>query len=138
MRNFDHTVNVLVKAYLNGTLEHGNYCSCAVGNIIADSIGAQLVLKDNRLISKYRWLHPDYNGSEWFLKMNGASDMIAKSGYTDQEIWRIEKTFEGARRCGYEDDEDRFRGLMAVVDVLAEIHGVDLEVKESAKLLFVK
>jgi hypothetical protein len=29
-------------------------------------------------------------------------------------------------------------GLMKVVDVLADIHGVDLSVKESAKLQFVK
>jgi hypothetical protein len=31
-----------------------------------------------------------------------------------------------------------FNGLMAVVDVLADIHSVDLEKKEAAKALFVK
>ncbi len=31
-----------------------------------------------------------------------------------------------------------FNGLMAVVDVLADIHGINLEAKEEAKKLFIK
>lgn len=33
MRDFNHTVNVLVKAFLNGTLIHTDACGCAAGNI---------------------------------------------------------------------------------------------------------
>lgn len=41
--SFDHTVGVLVKAYLNDTLDHGNCYACAVGNLVADGLGCQVV-----------------------------------------------------------------------------------------------
>lgn len=137
---FSQTVDVLVKAYLNDTLEHGNYCACAVGNLIADAVGAEIVLKHNHrnYASKYEWSHPEYSGDEWFLKINGCENQIKASGYSYSEIWVIEKAFESTRFMEGNDDEIMFMGLMAVVDVLASIHNVDLSTKEQAKLLFVK
>lgn len=67
---------------------------------------------------------------------------VDRTGYSVNELAKIEYAFETApRNCDYEDhlnDEWMFNGLMAVVDVLADIHGIDLAEKESAKALFVK
>lgn len=140
---FNQTVNVLVQAYLNDTLEHGNYCACAVGNLIADAVGAQIVLKREACsCSKYGWDHPDYSGAEWFGRTPTGKIQIKATGYSFDEIWRIEKAFESARRypnyVGCTDDDIMFNGLMNVIDTLADIHNVDLSVREDAKLLFAK
>jgi hypothetical protein len=44
---FDHTVSILVKAYLKGTLEHGKCVCCAVGNIIADAKKYKIVREND-------------------------------------------------------------------------------------------
>jgi hypothetical protein len=139
---FADTIAILVKAYLNDQLEFGNQCACAVGNILADSVGAKLVLKEDVIrVSKYTWQHPVYSGSEWYPMRNSDKELISKSGYSFDEIWRIEKAFESSRGdVSYNliNDEVMFNGLCAVVDVLAEIHGIDLKQTEEAKQLFVK
>lgn len=43
MRDFNHSVNVLVKAYLNNTLAHSTCYACAVGNLVADGIGTKVI-----------------------------------------------------------------------------------------------
>lgn len=161
MRDFNHTVNVLVRAYIDGTLLHNDCAACAVGNIISDSIGAR-VEKD-----------PFFGGSwirggteitigwpEVFCSSRAGTGQeinpnkyvgqirrqIDASGYAWQELAKIEKAFESAQKPldidsrAVEDDNDEwmFNGLMAVVDVLADIHNIDLTSKEEAKKLFVK
>lgn len=44
MRDFNHTVNVLVKAYFNGFLIKMSCKACAVGNLVADGMGWQNVI----------------------------------------------------------------------------------------------
>lgn len=159
---FEKTVDILVKAYLNGTLEHGNCAACAVGNIIAASIGANVVARE------YSWLrngaHISPIWDEVFCSSGAGKQVVLPeeykgwvkkqidtSGYSWQELALIERTFETHSPFEDEnyrdgaDDADRdieeksmFNGLMAVVDVLAEIHGIDLKVREDAKSLFVK
>lgn len=132
---FEKTVDVLVKAYLNDTLKHGWCNACAVGNLIADAMGK----------------HPKHIEGAWYRKLIDGLDyriegyhdpeeadrQIAILGYTHDEIIKIEHAFEGVD-YKLPRDERMFLGLMAVVDVLADIHGIDLEKKDAAKLLFVK
>jgi hypothetical protein len=152
MRDFQHTLNVLVKAYLNDTLRHGRCNACAVGNILGGSewkyffttIPIQRVddsIYHKQKFNDYNWidgLEPSVIRSQ---RIKGAQ-LIEKSGYTKLELARIEWAFETApRNCNINDiknDEWMFNGLMAVVDVLADIHGISLEEKEVAKTLFVK
>ncbi len=131
MRDFSHTVNVLVKAYLNDWLLHDDPCGCAVGNMISE--GAPT-------IDKFHW-NKDYNS--WYSSLglsqiSGQEDFnhpdIIKTGYTPQELIKIEYAFERSDRRG----DQMFNGLMAVVDVLADIHNISLEEKKEAKALFVK
>lgn len=133
---FEKTVDVLVKAYLNNTLEHGNCQACAVGNMVAAACG--YTYHEDEL--RQRWI--EKSGASWqnlvlapdlsTALRNEAVFEIESTGYTILELSNIEKAFETNKST------DGFLGLMAVVDVLAEIHGIDLTVKEEAKLLFVK
>jgi hypothetical protein len=66
-----------------------------------------------------------------------ANRLIEASGYTMEELARVELAFETAP-VGESDDEWMFNGLMAVVDVLADINGISLEEREESKLMFVR
>lgn len=133
---FEKTVDVLVKAYLNDTLEHGNCSACAVGNIVVSTLGYSYHRREGVLfaleIKNYdNWYsYLLYRNSEYGL------NQIKATGYTLEDIINIEMAFESA--AGNSRDEMMFNGLIAVVDVLGDIHGIDLEKKEAAKLLFVK
>jgi hypothetical protein len=138
---FNQTVDVLANAYLNDTLVVGNDCACAVGNLIAHGMGL-----------KYKGSFWDGRSPSWYMAYildakymthGNYREELEATGYTPREIVMIESAFEtGAkksRRRGSESgsDEEMFDALMAVVDVLSEIHEVPLEQKEEAKLLFV-
>lgn len=161
---FENTVSILVKAYLNDTLQHGDCAACAVGNIIAANIGAKVVPEkincngywkrnhDNLTIAWNDVFMTPFRENQRFQLENYKGQIkrqIDASGYSVHDLAKIEFAFERAhnpeyniRTDGLPDDflnpEWMFNGLMAVLDVLAEIHNVDLSVKESAKLLFQK
>jgi hypothetical protein len=146
MRNFEHTVNVLVKAYLDDTLQLCNCYACAVGNMVANS----RKLRYNKKYANFCWDSDE--SAAWFNacyaghggSIDLANDQISSTGYTWNEIKMIEMAFESAYRKAPQadrsqfDDKLIFNGLIAVVDVLADIHGIDLTQKEEAKKLFVK
>lgn len=162
--NFDNTVSILVKAYLNDTLQHGSCYACAVGNIIASGLGCEVV-RIRKAFRDLSWSNNmDYPGLDrneikgWgaafstefndagdleqmryepALKNPFVSEQIVASGYSWIELAMIEFAFESSRKNST-GDELMFNGLMAVVEVLASIHSVDLKVKEQAKQLFVK
>jgi len=147
---FEGTVGILVKAYFDDTLVKNNCYACAVGNIIAHSCGYQFIPCVDS--SKKRIVWESANGLYWPLnpieretitnwyelivlndKDSDTAEVrkeIESTGYTNAQLFEIERAFESQK--------DNFDGLMAVVDVLAEIHKVDLSTKESAKLQFVK
>lgn len=141
---FDETVSILVKAYLNDTLEVGNYCACAIGNLIAAKVGARFVkINSSCYGSRLKWEGVKYEGGEWYRSSDYESVFAGEQqtaiGYDRNHIYLIEKAFESAGRNRLiSESENEFAGLMAVVDVLAGIHGIDLKAKESAKAMFVK
>lgn len=145
MRDFNHSVSVLVTAYLNGTLQNMNCYACAVGNLVADACGYKFVNitpEGNERIT-VAWLNERYPVDGWYgivvrgRRSTSATYQVKATGYSVEELGKIEEVFEN--KCHINgDDESTFKSLMAVVDVLAEIHGVNLEAKENAKSLFVK
>lgn len=150
---FNETVGILVRAYMNGALLHGHPCGCAVGNLIAAKIGARVNVVDEDVAEWIQFNEANMDGFDWYKRLypnrvrSGNPDLgavqIAITGYSLKEIASIELAFESTvmrdNGCvSIELDADGHAGLMAVVDVLAEIHGIDLTEKESAKLLFVK
>jgi hypothetical protein len=152
---FEHTVNILVQAYLRGELAHKICSACAVGNIVAAALGTRPKKIDNPTVFDNNQFE---NGefTEWFNSMHGSfyrnTKQIEATGYSITELKRIEMAFEAAPGQPPNENGDfdgiypglttdpvwMFNGLMAVLDVLAEIHNVDLSEKESAKSLFIK
>jgi hypothetical protein len=147
---FEQTVDVLVRAYMNDELAHRICSACAVGNIVAAALGTRPKVIGGPTVFDNN-LFEDGTRTDWYDAMIGSHcrgiDQIHKTGYTVSEIKQIEHAFEhapgepegdGMFPGKTTDPVWMFNGLMAVVDVLAEIHGVDLTAKESAKLQFVK
>lgn len=152
---FDRTVAILVKAYLDGTLEHNNCAACAVGNIVAANNMyefADLEEIDPCVIGTIKWKGmPLRQTWHWMMALNKlrdtetivptcfdellAFDQVKSTGYTLLEVDRIERAFESAI---WHNDHDGFNGLMAVVSVLASIDNISLEHTEEARKMFVK
>lgn len=148
---FDKTVGILVKAYMNDTLTHGECAACAVGNIVAARIGCDVVVGDH---GAFFWVKDGKTfGPAWhhvFItrrvrqRINPRAykgvvkQQIDLTEYTWQELARVEKVFEKTGKNYLFDDEKKFNSLMAVVDLLAKIDGISLEQTETARKLFVK
>lgn len=154
---FHHTVNILVQAYLNDELAHKTCSACAVGNIVAAATGTKPKRNDELAPIEFDNTFfadgsPAMNG--WYAIIGGSKStegeyQIRATGYTVEEIRSIEYAFEHAPGDPGKPDQGLFRGrctdttwmfngLMAVVDVLAEIHEIDLNTATEAKQLFVK
>lgn len=143
---YNRTVDILVQAYFNDTLVHGNYCGCAVGNLVAANMGIEIT-KDS--LGRETFNGSLEEGEEWYNAITTyavyASEkgiqQIKSTGYSFDEITLIERTFEG-HNCFFGNeprDEAMFNGLMAVIDVLDQIHGnTDATVTTSTKDRFVK
>jgi len=126
---YNRTVDILYQAYFNDTLEHGSTCGCAVGNIIAANLGLKPEIEsdtwEGRKTYWYAYLSDikiyQDNQIRRDIKREAEAE-IEVTGYSLQDIVRIEKAFE------YADDSNEdawmFNGLVAVLDVLKEIHGI--------------
>jgi hypothetical protein len=132
---YQKTVDILVDAYFNDTLAHGNPCGCAVGNIVAANMG----FKYKRIKSEIEY--EDNVWPEWFgavckafqISEDDQDLQIASTGYAADEIIEIEYAFENAY-SGNSDDEWMFNGLIAVIEVLDQIHGnTDAEITTTSK-----
>lgn len=148
---FENSVNVLVKAYFDGTLEHGNCHACAVGNLVTQACGftykkaygVGVGLMGCNILWSHRdsYYEPDDSKLSWYavVKVGKKSleglRQVEAVGYSIDELKRIEEAFESV---DWLSNDRMFDGLMAVVDVLADIHGISLEAKEEAKAMFVK
>jgi hypothetical protein len=158
---YDKTIKILVQAYVNDTLQHGWCSSCAVGNLVAYGMGTKPVKNSNvfgngsfadwsmlfmtsiesdpiscisKKIQKFKaqYLDPSV--------CSNTSTQIGATGYEWYHLALIEQAFE--REIVNDEDNhserDTFDGLMAVIDVLGEIHEVDPIETEETKKLFVK
>lgn len=134
---YERTVNILVDAYFNDTLRHGNCFYCAVGNIVRAN-GVQecdtaswglLFFTDNE--SRHQEIDVDMLSDEFVMSS------IRATGYEWKELAVIENVFELAPK-GNNDDEYMFNGLMAVIEQLDIIHeNTDTEVTNISKQRFI-
>ncbi len=126
---FDNSIKVLVKAYLSDTLRHANCMVCAVGNLVCAGMGYDMIpaVKGWELPSGQLRYYAD-----WPYEGSGEQE-INSTGYTREDIVLIEEAFESKN-----GDQDGYKGLCAVFDVLVKIHqGSDKEL-ELAKEQLVK
>jgi len=153
---FEKAYNALYNAFMNDTLAKGTCTACAVGNIVADAIGAKVYSQQDVSNSTIRFFCSDDN--HWWREMfftGNCGQRITKitenkevkqyrknilnlTGYTWRELARVEKVFEKTTKilyhqyCYFKPEEimqDQFNGLMAVMDVLIELD----DVKEGEK-----
>jgi hypothetical protein len=153
---YKKTVDILVDAYFNDTLQNQNCYACAVGNIVAANIGMEFEkIPDPYFVEKVVWPNTEYPGAEGWAKVfcstvpgyqrlspdyycGEAKRQIDSTGYSWHELAQIEKSFEIATK-GRQGDVFMFNGLMAVIDVLDEIHeNKDAEVSKESKARFNK
>lgn len=158
---FNRTVDILVKAYQNDVLHYAYPCGCAVGSICAAAKGykTKWVTEENDRLT-IRWI--DSEGQEHLANwtdifINGepsvftsnlekAMNEINSTGYTWQELMAIEKSFGIGWGINYStgmcedilEEDKQLKGLLAVYDVLCEIHEVNKEEVTKGELVFVR
>ncbi len=139
---FDRTISILVKAYQQNTLEHGNCYVCAVGNLVAANMKIKFSFSkiwDSEKMPQWDDVFSTARGLQRREELNyigEAKRQIDATGYTWEDLAQIEFAFETAEK-GNNDDVWMFNGLMAVVDVLLQIHECE-DVAEVTKSLFTK
>lgn len=163
---YNNTVDILVQAYFNDTLEHGNCYACAVGNIIAANAGfafvnSSTVFPSETLFDEMPYTgfgelywHKEYRWSDNLVKELRRSNIglnaavlnevqekhLQLTGYSFEELSQIELAFERvADGIFTTDEEDMFNGLMSVIDALDIIHeNTDTTITTSSKNKFAK
>lgn len=135
---YKRTTDILYQAYFNDTLDHHNCYACAVGNLIAANMCKRFVVDETLNEQKLHW--EGYNSYamnstagkdvNWFAIVRGVSwktndrdGEIASTGYTIQELAKIEHAFENCKE-GKNKEDYMFNGLVAVLEVLKDIHQV--------------
>lgn len=144
---FEKTVGILVNAYRNNTLRHGDCQACAVGNIIAANCGIDGTMSRTEWKEKtgevalLGWGSVFMTG-ECYQRINeskykgAAKFQIDSTGYTWKELAKIEYAFETAPK-GNNDDDWMLNGLLSVYNVLCDIHEVDPTEVEEGEEVFV-
>jgi hypothetical protein len=143
---FNRAVQALVSSYFNSTLVKGNCSACAVGNIVAAGIEGKVYSKEIGNYITYRCDKPNYGWRNVFLTVGDEQgiwphnyegipkEIIDATGYSWEQLAMVEKTFEVNTKIFFDDykrytpeqiDADQYEGLMAVVDVLCQIEGID-------------
>lgn len=147
---YQKTIDVLLDAYNNGKLVHGNCSCCAVGNICKES--------SNKLdISNSLWsflfvttseegfYKPTRAKSYESFEMELVLSLINDTGYTVEELTKIEWAFETAipfeKREYYtkvKTKQGQYMGLCAVLEVLKQIHEKEeiVEAKERLDAIY--
>lgn len=154
---YQRTVDILVDAYFNDTLEHGNCYACAVGNMIAGNCNYDIADTGKPwkvwLSNQFQVSNPkregwasvfmtDYNIGKQVKKYynynHEAKRQIDSTGYSLDQLAKVEYAFEMADK-GASQEDYMFNGLMAVIDVLDIIHeNTDAAAIQSTKKRFVK
>ncbi len=131
---FDKTTGILVNAYMKGTLIHADACACAVGNLIAGHNNYSINNELNWTAKNGKHVCP-----EWTEALCGGAEItpqLKTIGYPLSDILKIERAFESGDWGHRDNDRTGYRGLMAVVDVLIDIHQGTAVQKVEAKELF--
>ena len=145
---FEKSVNTLLDAYNNRTLEHGSCYACAVGNLCNHA--AKELNFSNHIWNNVFMTHSDIHRQYFYVKeelgferqieYEKALKLISKTGYTAEELAAIEYAFESSIANDYERYTTRdkvkgqYIGLCAVLEVLKEIHEKEEITKEQKQL----
>lgn len=148
-QRFEKAYNALLSAFMDDTLAKGTCTACAVGNIVADAMGAKVVRvdetdfeceKNNNFWGDLFMTETTFSKQKIINEKSSRAKKIKArlkklTGYSWKELAKIEYAFETNTKIhrvlyNTEDEkvimEDQFKGLMAVLDVMIELD----EIKE--------
>lgn len=135
---YKRTTDILYQAYFNDTLAHQDCGACAVGNICAGNGIPKIIgnsYAENNFYNNGAWAEAFTTGDNYQATWpdaitpgkEGYKENVAKvinaTGYAWTELAKIEYTFEAADK-GNNDEDWMFNGLVAVLEVLKDIHQV--------------
>jgi hypothetical protein len=147
-QRFEKAYNSLYNAFMNDTLAKGTCVACAVGNIVADSMGVKIENIDGSFFTSERvsfWSDIFFTSYGFQVVNQHTSEqremLFDLTGYSVEELMKIEFAFETNTQIpfihyeknhrealGISDKDiidDQFRGLMAVMDVLIELDNIE-------------
>lgn len=147
MTRFERAYNALINAYHNDTLAKGTCTACAVGNIVADAQGLQIIT--TKLVTSNAYLYKvDNTILQWGLMFTtcgniqrnniksypGQAKLLKKlTGYSAEELALLEYAFEINTKINFltyythsEQSilEDQFNGLEAVVNIMLQLENM--------------
>jgi hypothetical protein len=131
---FKNAIDALVHAFFNDTLAAGRCQACAVGNICAWSYGYKKKSVEDIFRIEPGLDSASWGPAVWWGSEGETMEVALNTGYTTKELAKIEQAFEWNTQIKFEMYEwhskseitnDQFKGLMAVLDVLCEIEGVE-------------
>lgn len=144
---YQKSMDVLVKAYIDGGLDRMDCAACAVGNLVAAGCGYTRSPKKHKFLDSEGRIVTSY----WSVIINSADGLhfipsdvykqITCTGYNRRELHKIEEAFmhpPESGNFGYcVQYDEQYHGLIAVLKVLDEIHEVkDDTIKASSKVRF--
>lgn len=142
---FDRTIQILVKAYFKDVLDATECTACAVGNIVAENMGYNITPdfywsdgNDDKIWAAWQVIVWGQNSAAAANRRKRAKAEILSTGYSSKELGRIESAFMFAHKEDKKTRDKVLIGLLAVVDVLCDIHEMNDPAKQEAKALFVK
>lgn len=129
---YKRTTDILFDAYFKDMLVHDDCAACAVGNLVAANMRYvacdTATWKDrsgHKLTPKWVDLFATIGGRQEIREWNlgEALHEIKSTGYGWRQLARIEYAFESANK-GTSKEDYMFNGLVAVLEVLKQIHQV--------------
>ena len=134
---YQKTVDLLLDAYNNNDLEHGDCSACAVGNICKGNTGWTFYFytpKNGKQTKAAAIFADDFRDKEDFEKI------FPTIGYTLEELAKIENVFEKSikkdrvRLTGCDKKLGQMIGLKAVFKLLKKIHSAEPQIEEVSKI----
>jgi len=116
---YKKTVDILLAAHKNNTLNQGSCRSCAVGNLIYANINNTDEWEETDWYRTFIFKVGDISED----RVKRATDQVKSTGYTIPQIIRIERAFENNE-------------ILGVIDVLQAIHETTDEETQTTKNLF--
>lgn len=108
---FDNAVSKLYKAFHDGSLDAMDCKMCAVGNMC-----------DNK--GEWDYLGVFYSRDKRESMFQEANILISKTGYSVEELIKIESLFIDACDLDKGTKDQQFKGLCAVVEYLCELDNI--------------
>lgn len=126
-KRFENAVTKLYKAFHNNELDHTSCSACAVGNIVGNSLwanhtgfvcGHELDFIDELRIKK------DSLYKKVLQEVITAEKVCLKTGYSVDELIRVEQLFMDCFDGLYSHEQSEFNGLCAVVKYLCQLDNI--------------